>query len=93
MRFGPGRADANLRLLYDNYIMKMNLTVVIERDEEVGMYVGEVPGLPGCHTQGKTIDELMKNMREVIELCTEMGKEKLKELPKVVGIQQIEVAA
>lgn len=52
--------------------MKRSFTVVIEKDDEVGMYVGEVPGLAGCHTQGKTTDELMKNMKEVIELCLGM---------------------
>jgi predicted RNase H-like HicB family nuclease len=51
--------------------MKKSFTVIIEKDEDVGMYVGEVPGLPGCHTHGKTVDELMKNMREVIALCLE----------------------
>ena len=44
--------------------------VVIERDED-GMYVGEVPQLKACYSQGETIDELMKNIREVIELCLE----------------------
>ena len=70
-----------------------NFTVIIEKDEEVGMYVGEVVGLPGCHTQGKDIDELMKNMREVIELCLEANAEKITKLPKFVGLQQIEVPA
>ena len=42
--------------------------VVIERDED-GFYVGEVPGLRACYSQGKTIDELMANMRDVIALC------------------------
>ena len=44
--------------------------VVIERDEE-GIYVGEVPQLKACYSQGETIDELMHNIREVIELCLE----------------------
>ena len=43
-------------------------TVVIERDEE-GYYVGTVPALRGCHTQAKTLDTLMKRVREAIELC------------------------
>lgn len=42
--------------------------VVIERDED-GKYIGEVPQLRGCYSQGDTLDELMENMREVIELC------------------------
>jgi len=73
--------------------MKRSFTVAIEKDEEVGMYVAEVPGLTGCHTQGKTIDELMKNMKEVIGLCLEMSKEQGTLLPKFVGVQQVEVVA
>ena len=44
--------------------------VVIERDED-GIYIGEVPQLRACYSQGDTIDELMLNMREVIEMCLE----------------------
>lgn len=44
--------------------------VIIERDED-GYYVGEVPQLQACYSQGETIDELMANMKEVIELCLE----------------------
>ena len=44
--------------------------VIVERDED-GMYIGEAPNLPACYSQGRTIDELMANMREVIELCLE----------------------
>lgn len=73
--------------------MKRNFTVIIEKDEAAGMYVGEVPGLPGCHTHGKTIDELVKNMKEVIELCMESEKARIDDLPKFVGMQQVEVSA
>jgi predicted RNase H-like HicB family nuclease len=44
--------------------------VVIERDED-GIYIGEVPQLKACYSQGETIDELMKNIKEVIEMCLE----------------------
>lgn len=44
--------------------------VVIEKDED-GFFVGEVPQLKGCYTQGKTLDELMTNIKEVIEMCLE----------------------
>jgi len=44
--------------------------VIVERDED-GYYVGEVPQLRACYSRGKTLDELMANMREVIELCLE----------------------
>ena len=49
-------------------VTKKEFYVVIERDED-GYYVGEVPQLKACYSQGETIDELMMNMKEVIELC------------------------
>lgn len=72
---------------------KHNFTVVIEKDPDLNVYVGEVPGFPGCHTQGETIDELMENMKEVIELCLEAQKDHDFHLPKFIGVRQIEVAA
>ena len=60
--------------------------VVIERDED-GVYVGEVPQLRACYSQGKTIDELLVNMREAIELCLE--DEDLGPLPEFIGIQRL----
>ena len=65
----------------------------IERDPETGLYIAIVPGIPGAHTQAKTLDELQKNLKEVVELCLEeMDPEAKKLLPEFVGIQQIEVA-
>lgn len=66
-----------------------NFTVVIEKDED-GYYVGYVPSIKGCHTQGKTIDELMENIKEAIELCLEIEKKEI-EQEKFVGVQNIEV--
>ncbi|MGL5939783.1 MAG: type II toxin-antitoxin system HicB family antitoxin [Waterburya sp.] len=60
--------------------------VIIQRDED-GYYVGEVPQLEACYSQGETIDELMKNMKEVIELCIEEESEKSR--TEFVGIQKI----
>ena len=67
---------------------KRKFTVVIERDEE-GYYVASVPALPGCHTQARTLDALMKNAREAIQLCVESG-DKPDDL-ELVGIQQISI--
>nr|WP_242038348.1 type II toxin-antitoxin system HicB family antitoxin [Chroococcidiopsis sp. [FACHB-1243]] len=54
--------------------------VVIERDEDE-YYVGEVPQLRACYSQGETIDELMTNIKEAIELCLEEEEyEKLRSL-------------
>ena len=46
-------------------------TAYIEWDPEAGLYVGIVPGVPGAHTQGASLDELHKNLKEVLELCLE----------------------
>jgi predicted RNase H-like HicB family nuclease len=64
-------------------------TVVIERDEE-GYYVATVPALPGCHTQAKNLDTLMKRVREVVELCLKTNHNDAVPL-ELVGIQQISV--
>ena len=68
---------------------KRKFTVVIERDEQ-GLYVATVPALPGCHTQAKNLDSLMKRAREVIELCLEANHTEEASL-ELVGIQQISV--
>jgi predicted RNase H-like HicB family nuclease len=68
------------------------ITAYIERDLETGLYVAIVPGIHGAHTQAETLDELQKNLKEVIELCLEeMDPEAKKQLPEFVVIQQIEV--
>ena len=59
----------------------------IERDIETGFYVGIVPGIPGAHTQGETLDELQRNLKEVLELSLAETEE---EIPEFVGIQEIE---
>jgi predicted RNase H-like HicB family nuclease len=66
---------------------KRKFTVVIERDEE-GYYVATVPGLPGCHTQAKNLDTLMKRAPEVIAVCLEGDRGDIGPL-ELVGIQQI----
>ena len=68
-------------------------TAYIEFDPETNLYVGIVPGIPGAHTQGATLDELQKNLKVVLELCLEEYKEAEEDLPRFVGLQQIEVAA
>ena len=65
----------------------------IEKDPETGLYVAIVPGIPGAHTQAETLDELQKNLIEVVGLCLEeMDSETRSQLPEFFGIQQIEVA-
>ena len=68
--------------------MAREFYVIIEKDED-GYYVGEVPQLKGCYSQAKSLDELMANIREVIELCLE--EEDVDHIPQFVGIQRVEV--
>jgi predicted RNase H-like HicB family nuclease len=63
--------------------------VIIERDAD-GYYVGTVPELHGCHTQAKTLDTLMKRVREAVELCLEVEGEG-DEPSEFIGVQRITV--
>ena len=67
-------------------------TAYLEWDPETSLYVGFVPGIPGAHTQGKTLDELQKNLKEVLGLCLEEYQDAGEDLPRFIGLQQIEVA-
>lgn len=67
-------------------------TAYLEWDPETKLYVGFVPGIPGAHTQGKSLDELHKNLKEVLELCLEEYRDVGEDLPRFIGLQQMEVA-
>ncbi len=67
-------------------------TAYVEWDDEVRLFVGVVPGIPGAHTQGATLDELRDNLRDVLELLAEEGELSADEAPRFVGLQQLEVA-
>jgi predicted RNase H-like HicB family nuclease len=69
--------------------MKKTFTAVIERDSESGLYVGFVPGFPGAHTQGATLDELNANLREVVQMLLEDGDPQVE--AEFVGTQLVEV--
>ncbi|MEO8650435.1 MAG: type II toxin-antitoxin system HicB family antitoxin [Acidobacteriota bacterium] len=53
-----------------------NFTAVVEKCLETGMFVGYVPGFPGAHSQGKTLDELNSNLREAIEMLLDSGSKR-----------------
>jgi predicted RNase H-like HicB family nuclease len=71
--------------------MSREFSVVIERDEE-GYYVASVPALPGCHTQARSLDELMVRVREAIGLCLEVKAQETGGL-EFVGVQRVSVPA
>lgn len=74
-----------------NMDSSLHFDVVIERDEE-GLYVASVPQLRGCHTDGNSLDELMMDIREAIQLCLEVEGQEPSDL-EFVGIQRITIAA
>ncbi|MFN7415569.1 MAG: type II toxin-antitoxin system HicB family antitoxin [Dolichospermum sp.] len=69
--------------------MSREFHVIIERDAD-GYFVASVPSISGCHTQAKSLDELMERIREAIELCLEVDENKT-EFLEFVGVQRIAI--
>ena len=84
----------DLKIFCYNYttmaIRNINLTVYIEKDED-GVFVGSIPTVPSCYAQGKTQEEMLKNLRSVLNLCLRNNKKNL-DSSKFVGIQNLEVS-
>jgi predicted RNase H-like HicB family nuclease len=70
---------------------KLRLPVIITRDED-GYYVAEVPILKSCFTQGKTRQEAIANIKDVIQLCLESMAEEGEPIPEEFDLEQVEVA-
>jgi predicted RNase H-like HicB family nuclease len=71
--------------------MTTDFDVVVERDAE-GYYIASVPSLHGCHTQARSLDELMERVREVIALCLE--EQGLPSEPlEFIGVQRVRIAS
>jgi len=66
-----------------------HITAVVERDADTGLYVGYVPGFPGAHSQGATLDELNQNLQEVVAMLLEDGEPAFE--GQFVGIQTVQV--
>jgi predicted RNase H-like HicB family nuclease len=86
----PTQAESACNRVLEVTIVRQ-FDVVIEKDS-AGYFVASVPALPGCHTQAKSLDELMERIREAIELCLEVRDEPTEPLD-FVGVQRITVAA
>jgi predicted RNase H-like HicB family nuclease len=65
-------------------------SVVIERDPDTGLFVGHVPGWPGAHSQGASLDELQVNVQEVVSMLLEDGEPTFES--EFVAVQTIRVA-
>jgi len=70
--------------------MKKEFNVVVERDRD-GFYVASIPELKGCHTQAKSLDELMARIREAAELCLEVQGQEIEGL-EFIGVQRLTLA-
>jgi predicted RNase H-like HicB family nuclease len=71
-------------------VFMRSFTAVIERDPATGLFVGYVPGWPGAHSQGASVDELRQNLEEVVAMLLEDGEPKLE--GEFVGTQTVKVA-
>jgi len=67
-----------------------NFNIIIEQGED-GYFISEVIELPGCHTQAKSMDELIKRTKEAITLFLESQEKPVKVMKKFVGVQKIAV--
>jgi predicted RNase H-like HicB family nuclease len=75
------------KLIHEVYMR--TFTAVIEQCPDTGLFVGYVPGFPGAHSQGETLDELQRNLTEVIGMLLEDGEPKLES--QFVGTQTLQV--
>ena len=73
-----------------NTKMKNEYTILIEKDED-GYYVGSIPALPGCHSQARSVDQLMERMEEAIALWLEVEQDTDSSPLEWVGIQRLAV--
>jgi len=72
--------------------MQREFTVIVERDED-GYYVASVPALAGCHTQARSLDELVARVQEAIAVCLEDGNAATLLALEFVGVQRVTVPA
>ena len=70
--------------------MKKEFNVVVERDRD-GFYIASIPQLKGCHTQAKSLDDLMARIREAAELCLEVRGQEIEGL-EFIGVQRLTLA-
>ena len=72
---------------------KLQLPVILEQDED-GYFIVSCPLFKGCHSYGKTVEEAMENIKEVIEMCLEeLDEEEKQKLNRFVGLLELEVSA
>lgn len=68
----------------------LHLPILVEQDED-NVYIVSCPVFKGCHSYGKTIDEALANIKEVIDICMDEEKEKVSEINRFVGFREMQV--
>lgn len=69
------------------------VTALVEFDPETHQFVGSIPGIPWARSQGLTLEELSDNLREVLLLLRDAGKAEFDDVPRMLGLHQIEMPA
>ena len=69
----------------------LHLPILVEQDED-NVYIVSCPVFKACHSYGKTIDEALVNIREVIDMCIDEEKEKVSEINRFVGFREMQVS-
>lgn len=82
-----GRPELQNLFLYIHPMKTYHLPVVVETDED-GIFIVSCPVFKGCHSYGKTIDEALENLKEVVEMC--IAEQPLPEENKFIGVREME---
>lgn len=69
----------------------VHLPILVEQDED-NVYIVSCPVFKGCHSYGKTIDEALENIKEVIDMCIEEQKEKVLDINRFVGFREMQIS-
>jgi predicted RNase H-like HicB family nuclease len=69
----------------------LHLPILVEQDED-NVYIVSCPVFKGCHSYGKTIDEALLNIKEVIDMCMDEEKEKVSGINRFVGFREMQVS-
>lgn len=69
----------------------LHLPILVEQDED-NVYIVSCPVFKGCHSYGKTIDEALVNIKEVIDICMDEEKEKVSEINRFIGFREMQVS-
>ena len=69
----------------------LHLPILVEQDED-NVYIVSCPIFKGCHSYGKTVDEALVNIKEIIDMCIDEEKENVSEINRFVGFREIQVS-